>query len=60
MEETFDIHSNRHFQEPEREFENALRPLTFGSFNGQEKIVENLNIFVRAARLRGESLDHVL
>lgn len=60
MEESFDIRSNRNFQETEREFENALRPLTFGSFSGQTKIVENLKIFVSAARMRGESLDHVL
>ncbi len=60
MEESFDIHSNRNFRETEREFENSLRPLTFGDFKGQGKIVENLKIFVSAARLRGESLDHVL
>ena len=46
--------------EGEREVENTLRPLTFTGFNGQEKIVENLKIFVSAARMRGESLDHVL
>ena len=44
----------------DKEFENALRPLSFGDFNGQEKIVSNLKIFVQAARMRGESLDHVL
>lgn len=60
MEETFDIHENKHFQEKEQEFEKALRPLTFGSFKGQDNNVENLKIFVSAARLRGESLDHVL
>lgn len=60
MEENFDIHTNRNFQEKEQEFEKALRPLTFGSFKGQENNVENLKIFVSAARLRGESLDHVL
>lgn len=60
MEETFDIHSNRNFKETEREFENSLRPLSFEDFSGQDKIVENLKIFVGAARLRGESLDHVL
>ncbi len=60
MEETFDIHSHRQFIETEREYENTLRPLTFGGFSGQEKIVENLKIFVSAARMRGESLDHVL
>lgn len=60
MEERFDIHSHRHLQEEEREFENSLRPLTFDDFSGQEKIVENLKVFVSAARMRGESLDHVL
>lgn len=60
MEETFDIHTHRDFQETDRDFENALRPLTFLSFNGQDKIVENLKVFVSAARMRGESLDHVL
>lgn len=60
MEETFDIHSNRNFKETERDFENSLRPLSFEDFSGQDKVVENLKIFVGAARLRGESLDHVL
>lgn len=41
-------------------FENALRPLSFEDFSGQDKVVENLRIFVKAARLRGEALDHVL
>lgn len=56
--EEFDIHH----QEPETdsEMEKALRPLSFFDFRGQEKVVENLAIFVQAARLRGESLDHVL
>ncbi|MEI6122498.1 MAG: Holliday junction branch migration DNA helicase RuvB [Bacteroidota bacterium] len=44
----------------EQEFEQFLRPNTFGSFSGQGKIVENLKIFVEAAKLRGESLDHIL
>lgn len=57
MEEKFDIRNN---QNTEKEFENALRPLTFSDFNGQNKIVENLKIFVQAARMRTESLDHVL
>lgn len=60
MEDTFDIRNNRELQETEREFENALRPLSFSSFSGQDKIVENLKIFVSAARMRGEPLDHVL
>lgn len=44
----------------EKEFEKALRPLSFEDFTGQYKIVENLKIFVEAAKLRGEPLDHVL
>src|ERR1700742_852535 len=44
----------------EREVEKALRPLSFDDFTGQEKIMENLKIFVEAAKLRGEPLDHVL
>ena len=44
----------------ERDFENALRPLSFEDFNGQDKVVDNLRIFVKAARLRAEALDHVL
>ena len=59
MNDKFDIRGNRNAHS-DREFENALRPLSFGDFSGQEKIVSNLNIFVQAARMRGESLDHVL
>lgn len=44
----------------DREIEKALRPLSFEDFTGQEKIVENLRIFVLAAKQRGEALDHVL
>ena len=44
----------------DKEFENALRPLSFNDFSGQEKVVSNLEIFVKAAKMRGESLDHVL
>jgi len=44
----------------DREIEKALRPLSFDDFTGQYKILENLKIFVSAAKKRGESLDHVL
>jgi Holliday junction DNA helicase RuvB len=44
----------------EKEIEKALRPLSFDDFTGQHKIVENIKIFVQAARQREESLDHVL
>lgn len=56
--ESFDIHSSK--SNKEQEFENALRPLSFKSFSGQDKVVENLQVFVTAARMRGESLDHTL
>ena len=52
----FDIRN----QMTEKEQDNALRPLRFDDFAGQSKIVSNLRIFVEAARMRGESLDHVL
>lgn len=42
------------------EFDRSLRPLQFGEFTGQKKIVDNLMIFIGAAKKRGESLDHVL
>ena len=54
--EQFDIHH----QEVEVDYEKALRPLSFDDFSGQSKVVENLRIFVQAAKMRGESLDHVL
>jgi Holliday junction DNA helicase RuvB len=44
----------------EKEFEKALRPLSFPDFTGQAKVVDNIKIFVLAAKQRGESLDHVL
>jgi Holliday junction DNA helicase RuvB len=59
MEQNFDIRSPR-IGEKEREFENVLRPLSFHSFSGQEKVIENLRVFVTAARMRKEALDHVL
>lgn len=44
----------------EKELERALRPLSFSDFTGQQKVVDNIKIFVLAARQRNESLDHVL
>ncbi len=60
-EDTFDIRTEQ--QTPtasEKDFENALRPLSFGDFSGQQKVVENLSVFVEAAKYRGEPLDHTL
>ncbi|MBR1716618.1 MAG: Holliday junction branch migration DNA helicase RuvB [Paludibacteraceae bacterium] len=56
MTDEFDIHS----QNTEKEQDNALRPVRFSDFAGQEQVVQNLHIFVEAAKMRGESLDHVL
>ena len=44
----------------EKEIEKALRPLSFSDFTGQQKVVDNIMIFVQAARQRQEPLDHVL
>ena len=44
----------------EKEFETTLRPLSFDDFTGQRKVVDNISIFVQAAKRRGEALDHVL
>ena len=58
MKEDFDI--RRESQAREKDFENALRPLRFGDFSGQQKVVDNLRIFVEAAKYRGEPLDPTL
>ena len=55
MEEDFNIRDHQ-LTSRERDFENALRPLSFEDFNGQDKVVDNLRIFVKAARLRAEAL----
>ena len=47
-------------QHIDRDFETTIRPKEFGDFSGQEKIIENLIVFVHAALLRAEALDHVL
>ena len=58
MSESFEYY--RKASEPEQDFDTTIRPSHFQEFSGQEKIVENLKIFVKAAKMRGESLDHVL
>ena len=61
IDEDFDIREERFANGGgEKDFENALRPLHFGDFSGQQKIVENLQVFVEAAKYRGEPLDHTL
>ena len=56
---TIDIRDER-ISPAERDFENALRPPKFADFSGQTKVVENLEVFVEAAKYRGEPLDHTL
>ena len=59
----FDIRSAREsasLPQGERDIEKALRPSEFDAFAGQDKVVENLKVFVAAARMRGEALDHLL
>ena len=59
MDDNFDIRKES-LSSAEKEFENALRPLRFGDFSGQQNVVENLEVFVEAAKYRGEPLDHTL
>ncbi len=58
MDEDFDLRDSASYSDAE--LDRVLRPKTFGDFSGQEKILENLKIFVTAAMNRGEALDHVL
>jgi Holliday junction DNA helicase RuvB len=59
MEDNFEIHQPG-LNDQDREYEKRLRPLSFTDFKGQFKTVENLKVFVQAARQRNEALDHVL
>jgi len=59
MNENLDPNFER-LNKNEKDFERALRPLSFDSFVGQPQIIDNLEIFVQATKERGESLDHVL
>ena len=59
MNDELDIRGQS-FSEKDLELDKKLRPLTFDDFSGQRQIVENLKVFVKAAIMRGEALDHVL
>ena len=59
MEEEIDLRGTSR-QNSEEELENKLRPLSIDDFSGQLKIVENLKIFIQAATMRGDALDHTL
>ncbi len=59
MEESFSIRKES-LTSNDREFEKQLRPVRFDEFKGQKQILDNLIVFVTAAKQRGEALDHVL
>ena len=44
----------------EKEFENTIRPAAIDDFSGQSQIIDNITIFIKAAKMRGEALDHIL
>jgi len=55
------LNPNKEFYSPQDiDIEKALRPLSFDDFSGQEQVLENLIVFVQAANLRNEALDHTL
>ena len=58
MADSFNPRTETSFRESE--FDKVIRPQNFEQFSGQEKVLENLKVFVKAALLRGEALDHVL
>jgi Holliday junction DNA helicase RuvB len=59
MEENINIRKDN-ISVTDKEFERQLRPLSFNDFKGQKQVIDNLAVFVTAAKQRGESLDHVL
>ena len=52
--------TDENFSSEEQDIEKVLRPLSFADFSGQEQVLENLQIFVKAAFEREEALDHTL
>ena len=60
MREDYLTGDDEHYSPGERDVDRALRPLSFEDFSGQGKVTDNLKVFVQAARLRNEPLDHVL
>ena len=60
MREDYLSGEDESYKPEEKEFERALRPLSFDDFTGQDQVLENLKIFVHAAKKRNEPLDHVL
>lgn len=60
MREDYLKGDNEGLSAAEKEIEKALRPLSFSDFTGQQKVVDNIKVFVQAAKQRAEALDHVL
>ena len=60
MREEYLSGDDEHYSPGDKDIDRALRPLDFSDFSGQAKVTDNLKIFVQAARLRNEPLDHVL
>ena len=60
MREDYLRGDEEHLTPADKEIERALRPLSFADFAGQQKVVDNIKIFVQAAKMRNEPLDHVL
>src|SRR5690606_14709779 len=54
------VRPNHDLSRQEKEYENSIRPQSIEEFSGQPKLIENLRIFIKAANMRGEALDHVL
>jgi Holliday junction DNA helicase RuvB len=55
------LNTDKEFLSPaDKEFENNIRPSNIEDFSGQQQIIDNLKIFIQAAKMRGEALDHVL
>src|SRR5271154_2022298 len=55
------LNTNKDFLQPaDKEFENNIRPALINEFSGQGQIIENISIFIKAAKLRNEALDHIL
>jgi Holliday junction DNA helicase RuvB len=60
MREDFLNNEKENMHQGDRDLEKVLRPQVFDDFAGQDKIIENLLVFIKAAKMRGEALDHCL
>jgi len=58
--EPSNIRPDEHISPGDKDYENSIRPQSIEDFSGQPQLIENLRIFIKAANLRGEALDHVL